>query len=140
MNRPYLLCRQIGPWLVVLQVEPCLPANWEANHSGMDLDWDALAEQSGVPVSLSGDGLQLCARCGYSVVPGDGRFFNRLKLECFAGRVAAGFRYPAGAYLCATCQGIAAEGACSTNPIINNLVEGVSYVNQANALTDEVRH
>ncbi len=140
MNRPYLWCRRIGSWLVMLQVEPCEPAALNGAAPETDLDWDALAEQSGIPASLTGDGLQLCARCGQSVVPGDGRFFNRMKLSCFAVRLAAGFRYPAGAYLCAGCQCVLAEqtSSLSNSPIY--LTEGVSHANQNNAVGHESRH
>lgn len=53
---------------------------------------------------LSGDE-QFCAECGGSVKPGSGRYVNRVPiLDDFQERVAMGYPYPEGAYICAECE------------------------------------
>jgi hypothetical protein len=118
----------IGSWLVTLQIERVeRTAAVTPNTDETLIDWDALAEQYGVPICPAGDsssdgpdgcssdgscdgpnggssdGLQLCAGCGQSVAPGTGRFGHRITLGNFISRVSDGYPYPAGAYLCHGC-------------------------------------
>jgi hypothetical protein len=47
----------------------------------------------------------LCAECGHSVLPGSGRFANRVLIfDSYATRRNMGYPYPEGAYLCAECE------------------------------------
>jgi hypothetical protein len=100
----------VGRWLVTLQAERIEQANpaTPADDEGF-IDWDALADQYGVPASADGGGLQMCARCGQSVAPGSGRSASRTTLGDFSSRIGEGYRYPAGAYRCAKCKSATLE-------------------------------
>lgn len=47
----------------------------------------------------------ICAECGHSVVPGSGRFVNRVPIfDSYDTRCEMGYSYPAGAYICPECE------------------------------------
>lgn len=94
-----------GRWLVTLQLERIERAATFTPANDADfIDWDVLAVQYGVPVNADATGLQLCAECGQSVAPGSGKFVNRIPLDDYDIRIQNGYRYPAGAFLCADCE------------------------------------
>jgi hypothetical protein len=95
----------LGHWLITLQVERVeRAADTPADDEGF-IDWDALADQYGIPVSAEGGGLQMCAKCRQSVVSGSGKFANRVLLGNIFARIEKAYSYPAGAYLCTECEG-----------------------------------
>lgn len=104
-SHPHVLGWLIFNWLVTLHIERVERANTITPATDPHyLDWDALAEQYGVPVSPQGHGLQLCAQCGQSVAPESKRFAGRVLRSAFIARSGEDLPYPAGAYLCAVCR------------------------------------
>jgi hypothetical protein len=92
-------------WLVTLHIEKVERARTVTPATDENyIDWDALSEQYGVPVSPQADGLQLCAQCGQSVAPKSKRRTGRRLLSTMTPRATERFPHPAGAYLCAACQ------------------------------------
>ncbi|MBM3272531.1 hypothetical protein FJY94_04620 [Candidatus Kaiserbacteria bacterium] len=105
LKNRYSFAWMVGSWLVTLDIGKPEPAIIVTSTHGEDyMDWDVLAGQYGIPINMEGTGLQLCAECRRSVAPGSRKFANRVPLGDYASRMERGYRYPAGAFLCAECN------------------------------------
>lgn len=101
-GRKFLVTVDLNDAYQSLRVEVSTIKRSSVIGSPAEPDWDALAEQYGVPVAPDGGGLDMCAECGCPVDVAS------LDVEVVAGnlakRIGDGCPHPAGKYLCAECS------------------------------------
>lgn len=77
--------------------------HWHNYTIGDQMEEDGMAwEIQGIKVHVAED---ICCECGKSVIPGSGRFVNRIPvLDSYATRVEGNRPYPTGEWVCGGCD------------------------------------
>jgi hypothetical protein len=101
-GRKFLVTVDLNDAYQPLRVEVSTIKRSSVIGSPAEPDWDALAEQHGVPVAAGGGGLEMCAGCGCPVDATSAAV--KVVAGNLAKRIGDGCPHPAGKYLCAECS------------------------------------